>query len=446
MQIKSGAEKNNKYMVGFDLGDRDAQISFCSIRQPEAETVPAVAGTKRYNIPAVLCKRDGANQWLYGREALRAGEAGEGTVVEHLFSGAIEGRGTVIENVEYDALTLLTLFVKKCFGLFGAVAPLERIEVLIFTAGCSDERVIEVMKQVVEALGLAGTKVFFQNHEESYYYYMLHQPPEFRLSGSVILDFEETLRVYLLEWNRRTTPVVSFVNRKDFKECRQPVWSENETEKAGQMEELDRHFLETVIEIFQNRTIGSVFLTGSGFQEDWADRTLQYICRGRRVFKGNNLYSKGAAFGAFERFCPTKEGKEYVFLGREKLKANIGLQVVREGKESYAALLDAGINWYDAACEREFYLESGNSFQVMITPLTNIALEREAAGKYPVRYEKVELADLPERPAGVTRLSLVIKMRDAATLHIRVEDLGFGEIYPGFGQVWEQDILLQQEE
>ena len=442
MQIKNSAEKNNKYMVGFDLGDRDAQISFCSIKQPEAETVPAVAGTKRYNIPTVLCKRGGINQWLYGREALHVGEAGEGTVVENLFSGALEGRRIVIEGVGYDFRTLLTLFVKKCFGLFAAIAPFDRIEVLTFTAGKSDEGVIEVIKEVVEALGLTGTKVFFQNHEESYYYYMLHQPPEFRLSGSVILDFEETLRVYVLEWNRRTTPVVSFVNGREFAQCRQPLWEENEAHRARQREEFDRYFLETIIEIFQNRAIGSVFLTGSGFQEDWADRTLQYICRGRRVFKGNNLYSKGAAFGAFERFCPTKEGKEYVFLGREKLKSNIGLQVVREGKESYAALLDAGINWYDAVCEKEFYLESGDSFQVMITPLTNVFPEREAAGKYPVRHEVVELTDLPERPAAVTRLYLHIEMRDAATLHIRVKDLGFGEIYPSSGKVWEQDIRL----
>ena len=443
MQIRGNAEKNNKYMVGFDLGDRDAQISYCSMQQPEAETVPAVAGTKRYNIPTVLCKRKGINQWFYGREALRAGETGEGTFVENLFSGALEERKTVIEGIEYDALALLTLFVKKCFGLFTGIAPLDRIEVLMFTAKKSDARVVEVMRQVVDALGLVNTKVLFQNHEESYYYYLLHQPTEFKLSGSVILDFEETLRVYLLEWNRRTTPVVSFVSEKEFPEFRQPLWSEEEAEKKRQMELLDQQFLENVIEIFRNRTIGSVFLVGSGFQEDWADRSLQYICRGRRAFKGNNLYSKGAAFGAFEKFCPTKEGKEHIFLGKEKLKFNIGLQVVREEKETYTALLDAGIGWYDAACEKEFYLESGNSFQMMLTPLTNVFPEREAAGKYPVRCEKVKLPELPERPAGVTRLRVTINMRDAQTLHITTKDLGFGEIYPGSGQVWEQDILLE---
>lgn len=442
MQIKNHTEKSNKYMVGFDLGDKDAQISYCSIKQPEAETVPAVEGTKRYNIPTVLGKRKGVNQWVYGREALQLAQAEEGILVENLFSGAVEEKKTVIEGVSYDALTLLALFVKKCFGLFAAIASLDRIEVLMFTAERSDGRVVEVMKQVVDTLGFTGTKVYFQNHEESYYYYLLHQPSEFRLSGSVLLDFEETLQVYLLEWNKRTKPVVSFVTKKEFPECRQPFWAEDETVKKHQMEELDQYFLENVIEIFGNRTIGSVFLIGSGFQEDWADRSLQYICRGRRVFKGNNLYSRGAAFGAFERLCPTKEGKEHIFLGKEKLRTNIGLQAVREGKEAYLALLDAGINWYDATCEKEFYLEAGNSFQVTLTPLTNVFPEKEAAGKYPVRYENIELPELPERPAGVTRLRLTMNMKDGETLHIKTEDLGFGEIYPSSGRVWEQDIVL----
>ena len=442
MQIKNYAEKNNKYMVGFDLGDRDAQISFCSLQQPEAETVPAVPGTKRYNIPTVLCKKNGVNQWFYGREALRMAKEGEGVLAENLFSGAAEDRKTVIEGVPYEALTLLALFVKKCFGLFTAIAPLDRIEVLMFTAGESDGRVIRVMKQVVDTLGFANTKVYFQNHEESYYYYLLHQPTEFRLSGSLILDFEETLKIYLLEWNKRTTPIVSFVTKKEFPDCRQPYWSEDDAVKKRQMEELDQYVLENVIGIFQNRAIGSVYLIGNGFQEEWADRSLQYICRGRRVFKGNNLYSRGAAFGAFERFCPTREGKEHIFLGREKLRTNIGLQALREGKEAYLALLDAGINWYDAVCEKEFYLESGNSFQVKLTPLTNVFPERETAGKYPVRWEEIALPGLPERPAGATRLRLTMSMTDEETLHIRTEDLGFGEIYPSSCGVWEQDIRL----
>lgn len=435
-------KKNNKYMVGFDLGDRDAQISFCSMQQTEAETVPAVEGTKQYNIPVMLCKRKGTRQWIYGREALRMAQDGEGFFVDNLFSGAIEGKKILIEGEEYDVLTLLTLFIKKCFGLFSMIASLDKIEVLMFTSRDSESRVAGVIQQVVDALDLKNTRVFFQNHEESYYYYLLHQEKEFRQTGSVILDFEEILRVYQLEWNRRTTPVVSFVTKKECTECVQPLWAEEETEKKQQMEELDEKMLENVISIFQNKEIGSVFLIGSGFQENWADRMLQYICRGRRVFKGNNLYSKGAAYGALEKFCLTKEGKEHTFLGGEKLKTNIGLQILREGKEVYLPLLDAGINWYDAVCEKEFYLESGSSYQVMLTPLTNVFPEREAAGKYPVRYEKVNLSGLPLRPDGAVRLRVSMHMEHAENLHVKTEDLGFGELFQSSGLIWEQDIAL----
>lgn len=439
---KSLEKRNQKYMVGFDLGDEDSQISFCSTQQAEAETVPVVAGTKQYNIPTVLYKRKGANHWFYGREALDMAKKEEGAFVENLLSGAAAGKKIVVDGIEYDMLTLLTLFVKKCFGLFTGVAPLDRIEILMFTARKSDSGVINVVQQVVEALGLKNTRVFFQNHEESYYYYLLHQALEFRQAGSMILDFGETLQLYLLEWNKRTTPVVSFVTKQEFPECRLPVWAEEEAKKSKQMEELDVMVLEHVMGFFQNRLITSVFLIGNGFQEDWAVKSLQYICRGRRVFKGNNLYSKGAAYAAFEKFLPTKEGKEHIFLGKEKLKANIGLQVLREGREVYLPLLDAGIDWCDAACEKEFYLESGSSFQVTLTPLTNVFPEKEAAGKYPVRYEKVQLSGLPSRPEGATRLYISMNMPEAGRLHVKTQDLGFGEICPASGLIWEQDIPL----
>lgn len=431
---------SNRYMVGFDLGGRDAQISYLSLQQEEAETVPAVAGTQQYNIPTVLCKRKGANQWFFGRDALRIAESGEGTLIEGLLQKAVSGKKILLENQEYEPVPLLTLFVRKSFGLFATIAPIEKIEILMFTMREFGNREVEVMEQVVGALGLKNTRVCFQNYVESYYDYLLHQPTEFRLAQSALFDFEEYLLVYRMEWNRRTVPVVSFAEEQEFPECTQPFWSEDETVRHTQMEELDRQVLEQVMEIFRNRTIGSVFLIGSGFQEDWMDRTLQYICRGRRVFKGNNLYSKGAAYGALEKFCPTKEGKKHVFLGKEKLKSNIGLQILRAGKEVYLPLLDAGISWYDAKGECELYLESGNSFTVAVTPLTNVFPEKEAAGKYPVRYVEIALEGLPERPPRATRIRLSMSMAGIGKMILKAEDLGFGELFESSGLVWEKEI------
>lgn len=44
----------------------------------------------------------------------------------------------------------------------------------------------------------------------------------------------------------------------------------------------------------KKNVVSGVFLSGEGFYaEGWA-KTLQTICRNRRVFKGNNLIVKGA--------------------------------------------------------------------------------------------------------------------------------------------------------
>ena len=70
-------------------------------------------------------------------------------------------------------------------------------------------------------------------------------------------------------------------------------------------------------------------------------------------------------------------------------------------------------------------------------------LEKEAAGKYPVHYEKVELPGMPERPEGATRLRIVMELKSPEILHVKTVDLGFGMIYPASGNVWEQDIILR---
>ena len=155
-----GFFSGEKLIVGYDLGDEYSQISYAYSEKGEAETLSQVAGEQIYNIPTVLCKKQNTNQWFFGREALGMVDADGGLFIENLFSGAVEDKKTMIEGTEYDYLTLLTLFVKKCFGLFSAIAPLDKIEILMFTAAESDDGVIEVVKKIVDALGLK--KFFFR--------------------------------------------------------------------------------------------------------------------------------------------------------------------------------------------------------------------------------------------------------------------------------------------
>ena len=79
-----GKKNSKKVAVGYDLGQKFAQISFCGLEETEPETVSAVAGTEQYNIPVILCKRRGVGQWYYGKEAIKFAREGDGVLVEEL--------------------------------------------------------------------------------------------------------------------------------------------------------------------------------------------------------------------------------------------------------------------------------------------------------------------------------------------------------------------------
>ena len=112
--------------------------------------------------------------------------------------------------------------------------------------------------------------------------------------------------------------------------------------------QLDQQLLEVARQECGKGTVSAVYLIGESFAEEWMPQSLQYLCRGRRVFQGVNLYSKGAVYCLLDKHFGSKAGKEHVFLGGDKLKYNIGMEVLRQGQESYYALLDAGENWYES--------------------------------------------------------------------------------------------------
>ena len=132
-----------------------------------------------------------------------------------------------------------------------------------------------------------------------------------------------------------------------------------------------------------------------------------------------------------ERLSASEAGKSHVFLGNDKLKANVGMKILRRGEESYYALLDAGVNWFEAKQTMECYLQDGREIEFVITPLI---------GKN-VRRAKIALDDLPGR---ISRLRLQLYMKEENTMVVEIQDLGFGEIRPLTGHSWQEEISLYE--
>ena len=226
------------------------------------------------------------------------------------------------------------------------------------------------------------------------------------------------MKTYRMECNKRTTPVVVFIDSLEF-----PFTAISPHQK-------DRDFLEILEQLCGDRIVSCIYLLGEGFYGQWMQESLKYMCKNRRVFQGNNLFSKGACYSLIEKQHVSAAGREHVFLGKEKLKANIGMKVLRRGMDSYLALLDAGTNWFETQKEVEFILESGDSFSVLITPLNG----RD------VKVIEVPLEGLTDRPAKTTRIRLVADMISEDKVQLRMEDMGFGEIFQATHMKWRKTI------
>lgn len=409
--------RKNKIIVGYDLGDRTSQISFFRMEEEEPQTASVVAGEEQYNFPTVLSKRREVNQWVYGREACRLADAGKGILVENLLTWAREGKEIEVGGENFDAIALLALFMKRSLALLGIPGVAEQIGTLMITVECLDHRTIEVLTQAVAMMQLKTEHIYFQSHMESFFCYMIQQPKELWQRQVLLCDYEmDRLGIYRMECNRNTTPMVAFIEDREY----------------SQMKQEDQQLLQILEENCRERLLSSVYLIGAGFEGEWYQDSLRYLCRGRRVFRGNNLYSKGACYGAREKRLPETAAKQYVFLGNDKLKANIGMKVLRRGQASYYALLDAGTSWFEAQKQCEFILESGNSFSLLVTPLT---------GKENKEVEII-LDNLPKRQERAARISMRISMKSEKEVLVVLQDKGFGEIYPATNKIWQEEFMI----
>ena len=85
----------DKLYIGIDLKEESAMLSYFHPGMERPATVSFVAGSSEYSLPLVVAKRHGIGQWVYGKDAERLAEAGQGTKAENLFRQALNKNGRV---------------------------------------------------------------------------------------------------------------------------------------------------------------------------------------------------------------------------------------------------------------------------------------------------------------------------------------------------------------
>lgn len=439
--------KKNKVVIGFDLGNDTSQISLCRLDQSMPDTISLIAGAEEYHIPTVLCRKTlkeeihNGNQtikglWSMGKEALQQASNKQGTLVEDLVLLAKNHVKVQVGEEEFEAEELLEIFLRKSLVLISSYTRIEDVICITFTLKDMNTDLMDMLKRIVQRLDIQRATVFFMSHEDCFFQYMLHQPEEMWIHDVLLYEYRpDGIRSFCLRLNRNTRPIVAFIETEMFPQMKMTDVSYMKAEqKAAFFRQLDDAFLEIARQQCEERNVTSVFLLGDVFSKEWCKESLRFLCKDRRVFQGNNLFSKGACYGAREKVLPSMLSREYVFLSEEKLRANIGIECNKGKEKVYQPLLDAGTNWFEARKEMDFILERNNRIPLTVTPLD---------GGRP-RIAEITLDGFQVRGNRTNRIGLSVFMEDVDTVTIEVTDKGFGEFFPSTGQIWKESLSLNQ--
>ncbi|MCR5179485.1 MAG: hypothetical protein K6C95_10965 [Lachnospiraceae bacterium] len=445
-----------KLAVGVAIKSDSAQVSFLRPGSDEPETLSDIAGTEAYDIPLALARRKNGGQWIFGRDAVKAVAEKEAEGIGRLYELALEGGEVNIAGESFLGVSLLALYVRKLLALLvmdiaGPATGLDVIGRLVLTVDVPDEGTAftdpvdtydqadpgvfkggsgnagRMMKSLASDLVVAlpeSVRISWCTFSESLFYYMKNRPSE--SGGSEVLAFsgnESGLVSYRYTVNHNTKPFVAMVARSE------------EEPLPDEAEDKDRAMLRILEESISGHEVSAVFFLGSGFDESWLGESLEYACRGRRVFLGNNLFSRGAVYAVAD----SNEAEDTAFLGPDSIRANVGIRVRKQGNSHYRALLDAGRCWYQEKAQVDVILEKDPRVVLEVTPLSDGITRSEV-----LELDGLELGPGSGRSDGrVARVRMEVTMFSPDRIRLAVTDQGFGDMFPSEGGHWERFIPVE---
>ena len=408
--------KREPIILGIDLNDRYAMVSYYQLNMKEPETVSTIAGGESYQIPTILAKRQSLGQWFYGDEAKKMAKTSEVICVDALLKRAVNGESIRIEEESYEASDLLALFLKKVMDLPLKLGNLPGYDRVVLSVEKLTKENMEVFWKIVPNLGLSPEQFMVIDHKESFYYFALSQPESLWIHDVYLFEHDgKNLFYYGLKRDTRTNPQVVSIRES----IKNPI-DENK----------DQEFLTILQRAFENQIVSTVYLVGDGFDGGWMKDSLTFLCRNRRAFLGNNLYSKGACFAGFVR--EHSEKWKCIYMGENEMKFNLSLKVRDRGNLAFHTLITAGENWFEAKGECE----------VILAGDAEIDFWKQHPNSREAVIETLELTDLPTRPERTTRLRITATPVSDEKIEVQIRDLGFGEIYRSTDKAWKYIMTM----
>lgn len=407
-------------LVGFDLSNEFSQISYYNNKTFEPESVAV--------IPTLLAVKKDTKEWFYGEDAMDLWKRGEGFLIKDMVKSLWLKKKISIEGITFEAEDLFEKYLRKSLSLLKGEFPNDSIKMITFTLREVNGEVRNILLKALAPLGLMKDRVMIQSYTQSYMYYALSQKKELWMNDVGLFEFDERgLHYSQISINRKVLPMLVGITSKDFSETLSYDFFLEDENK----ENIQYVFRNIAKNTLHRQIISTLYMTGKGFEGDWGEGIFTELCAGRRVFKGQNLYTKGACLASREIMGPPKL-KDFIFLSEEITTSNITMKIYHDGNTAEAVLVKAGVPWYESDSCLSVILDGEEEIEIITTSILKHSSVSQA----------IVLDGLPKRENKTSRIEIRAKLVDTKSCVITARDKGFGEFSPSSNRIWEKVIAI----
>lgn len=416
-----------EFCLGLDLCEAYSQMSYFDEVKQQPESISQTQNPDTYLLPNIVFYGEESEQFYIGYDAQNRRFEEPGQVIDSVVSMAENISGHVLGGVAYTNKDLFFMLLDGFMMDFLNRYEEAAIKKLVVATYQYRKGLFQVLHEWAEHFGLSKEQFEICSHSNSYLHYVFHQSEDIRKNSVALFDYSSAgLDYYRLDINRKThTKVVEIVHRDYSSQLPYSM-----AEEGGLA--LDLEFAKVAKEEMEKTYISAVFLTGIGFADEWMKDSLKAICGGRRVFVGQNIYTKGACYAAYSGGSSIES--DYMIMSEATIPFDVGIYL-DDAKKQFVPIAMGCTEWYNMKGTIEVFLDETKKLEFVYRDRIKNELAKEV----------VEIHGLPSRPPKTTKLSLSVECYNERQGAIVIRDMGFGKLYPTTNKIYRKEFTVDRD-
>lgn len=420
-------EEERTLILGMDLCDGSLQLAYRDERGDMVSTSMFTKEVGKYRIPTAICTDPQYKEWYCGQDAGRM-KGREGMVYfDRLLERAKEDDG----EPALGGLTptaLLTHFFRMVLTALREKTGGRIIKGLTVSMKKEDMAAEPVVRSAFAQLGIEGDRLSVISHPEAFMNYVVSQNKDIWINDVGLFYMSpDAFDFYRLTFGKKQGPVCVVTEKTDLS-----GYADMSVITGGNYADMIPGFKEAISKVINKQVVSALYFTGPGFESNWADEVLKGLCSGRRIFRGQNLFVKGAGYKARRQFDPVEDEEAFVYIAPDALKSSISLRAYKDGGYEEAILADIGTPFREAAKTVEVIMDGTNELDLIV----HNVLKKDFVCAI------MTLDNIEERNDRSVKVSISLRFADRDTCVITVRDIGFGEIRETTYRIWEQILKI----